>query len=51
MPSEGTVEKGQHEVVIPININLPETVQVDMDPLVIRLPIPVAWFKDEVKQG
>jgi hypothetical protein len=48
-PAPATTGDGSHEVVIPANANLPESIEVNLDPVVITLDIPASWFRPELQ--
>lgn len=37
------------EITLPMNVSLPESVQTDLRPLLIKLSIPGDWFADQVR--
>jgi hypothetical protein len=51
-PTTTTTPDGKpRQVMIGMSVDLPEAIDVDLDPLVITIPIPAEWFDASVRQA
>jgi hypothetical protein len=48
--SAGCGSDHSREVVLPMNVNLPESIKVDLPPVVVKLRIPTAWYMASTQQ-